>query len=79
MKKNHLVALAHQFGGTSLLSHTKICTNPKTPIMHLQKMRTRHVIYAFLMENLEHFLELEKTFKPQAQIDFFTNFKIAYK
>jgi hypothetical protein len=33
----------------------------------------------FLMENLEHFLELEKTFKPQAQIDFFTNFKIAYK
>jgi hypothetical protein len=38
-----------------------------------------HVMYAFLMENLEHFLELEKTFKPQAQIDFFTNLKIAYK
>jgi hypothetical protein len=31
------------------------------------------------MEKLEHFLELEKTFKPQEQIDFFTNFKIAYK
>jgi hypothetical protein len=46
MKKNHLVALAHRFGGTSLLSHTKICTNPKTPIMHLQ-MCTRHVMYAF--------------------------------
>jgi hypothetical protein len=68
--KNYLVVLAHQFGGTSLLSHTKICTNPKTPIMHLQ-MRTRHIMSAFLMENLEHVLELEKTFKPQAQIDFF--------
>lgn len=64
--------------GTSLLSHAKICTNPKTPIMHLH-MHTRHIMYTFLMENLEHFLELEKTFKPQAQIDFFTNLKIAYK
>ncbi len=36
-------------------------------------------MYAFLMENLEHFLELEKTFKPQVQIDIFTNFKIAYE
>jgi len=72
-EKNHLVVLAHQFGGTSLFSHTKICTNPKTPIMHLQ-MHTRHIMYAFLMENLEIFLELEKTFKPQAQTDLFHKF-----